>query len=157
MKKIFYLGLIVGIAWLIESKDARQKVYRSIAIIKNGIDRIVIRGDHMETRIIHGHDALVRVMREPGRLVIVSFESDLTSVTRFQSDDFNNKLKNFPSKVLFARVIKERNEALMKSEGVVKLPTLRVYREGMFLKEFKAPLNESAFLGYINFKLENWY
>jgi len=157
MKKLFYLGFIVGIAWLIESKDARQKVYRSLAVIKNGVERLLVRGDHMETRIILGHDALANVMKEPGRLVIVSFESDRTSVSRSQSDDFNKKLKLLPSKVLLARVIRERNEALVKSEGVVLLPTLRVYREGKFLKEFKAPLNESAFLGYINLKLDNWH
>lgn len=157
MKKIFYLLLLAGIAWITVSEQMRQKVYRSLFLIKGGAERLIIRGNHMETRFINDDAEFERAINEPGRLVIVSFENKLLSVSETQSEKIRNKLRSLPAKVLLVRVQQERNEALIQRQKVQMLPTLRVYKEGKYLREFKAPVDEDAFFSYINDKLENWF
>lgn len=155
MKKLIYLVIATVVVVLLVSKDIRHKVYRSIIVAKNGAERLVFRGDHLETRFID-EGSFDSVIKEPGKLIIVSFQHELTSVAKTNSARFDAKIRQLPAKVLLAKVQAEKNEALLEKLEIDDLPTLQIYREGKLLREYKPPIDEDAFLADVEYRLKNW-
>lgn len=155
MKKLIYLVILAAIGCVVVSEEIRHKVYRSLMVVKSGAERLVMRGNHLEVRVVD-EDSFDSTIKEPGRLIIVSFQHELTSVAKMQSTAFDERMKDLPAKVLLAKVQKEKNEALLDRLGIEQIPTLRVYREGKLLREYEAPIDKEAFFEYVDYLLKYW-
>ena len=154
MKKLIYLAILALIISMVVSKDFREKILRSTSIAKDGVERLVFRGDYLTVSVVDD-DNFDNVILKPGRVVIIYFQHEMTSVAKTQSAAFESKMKDFPAKVLLGKVQAERNEVLLERLGIDQIPTVRVYREGKLLKEYEAPLNEDAIVDYVESLLEN--
>ncbi|MBK1832186.1 thioredoxin family protein [Verrucomicrobiaceae bacterium R5-34] len=155
MKKIIYLVLIAFAVALVSSEDIRKKTLRSVTVVINGLDRLIFRGNHVETRIVD-EDSYDDVVQEPGRLVVAYFVKDLTSVGKSQSVGLDQKLSELPAKVLLAKVQGNENRALLDRLKIRNLPAIRIYREGQLTRSFDAPIVDEQVIEAIEFMLRNW-
>ncbi|BDS05089.1 hypothetical protein NT6N_01290 [Oceaniferula spumae] len=153
MKKLIYLALIIGVIALVRSKELRQKTIRSLEVVKNGVERLVFRGNHAEVRLVDEED-FDRVINEPGRIVVVYFKHELTSVSKVESAELDARLKELPNKVLIAKVRAEQNEALINQLQISVLPTLHIYRNGSLQNEYRAPIDEAEFIEVLGKMIE---
>ncbi len=154
MKAIFYICLVLGALVLPASKGMRDGAVVFIKAMATGIERLVIRGDYAEVRIVDGEE-FEMVINEPGRLVIVAFQNEMTTKSRSERRELDDAIRRLPAKVLVAKVIAERNAPLLNDLNIPIVPTMRIYRQGTMVKEFKGTVNKIEFLRVVQHCLDN--
>lgn len=154
MKALFTIILVMGALLLPASKGVRDTVIAALSAIAGGVERLVMRGDYAEIRLVDDHE-FDNVIREPGRLVIVVVQKELTASSRGQTIDLDHAMKELPGKVLIAKVIAERNSKLISRLEITDVPTIRVYREGYMLRKFDVNVDKDDFVSYISARLRD--
>lgn len=125
-----------------------------IKAMATGIERLVIRGDYAEIRLVDG-DEFETVINEPGRLVIVAFQNEMTTRSRSESRDLDEAIRRLPAKVLVAKVMAERNAPLLSYLSIPSVPTMRIYSRGKMVKEFKGKVDTDDLLRVVQYHLDN--
>lgn len=136
------------------SKGIRDTAITALSAIATGVERLVMRGDYAEIRLVDGNE-FDKVIREPGRIVIVVVQRELTASSRSETLELDHAMKELPGKVLIAKVIAERNTALMTRLKISTIPIIHVYREGQLLKKFEASVETEEFTKFIRARLED--
>ncbi len=154
MKAIFYICLVLGTLLLPASKGLRDGAVVFIKAMATGIERLVIRGDYAEVRIVDG-DEFEMVINEPGRLVIVAVQNEMSTASKSDSQELDEAIRRLPARVLVAKVIAERNAPLLTYLDIPAVPTMRIYSRGKMVKEFKGKVNKDDFLSVVQYYLEN--
>ncbi len=145
MKSILYIMLIAGSVVLAVSKGLRETTLSIVKVAANGIERMVMRGDHAEVRTIDG-DEFELVINEPGRIVVVVIENKLSTASKKKSHDLEYTIRQLPAKVLFAKVVAESNGALLKRLNIPQVPNVRIYVRGELAGEFKGRVDQDEIL-----------
>lgn len=154
MKVLITILLLLGALFLPASKGFRDAVISGLTTIASGVERLVMRGDYAEIRLVD-EDEFDDVIREPGRLVMVVVQKELTASSRGKTLDLDHAMKELPSKVLIAKVVAERNTALMTRLKVTEMPVIFVYRNGTLLRKFKSTVEKEELISYIEARLKD--
>lgn len=154
MKILVTIILLVGALFLPASKGLRDAAITAVTAVASGVERLVMRGDYAEIRLVDG-DEFDAVVREPGRLVIVVVQKELTASSRSETHELDHAMKELPGKVLIAKVVAERNTALMTRLKITRVPEIHVYRGGVLLRKFDATVDKDDFTDYIHARLED--
>ncbi len=99
------------------SRGLRVAAIGLLKSVASSIERLVIRGDYAEIRMVDGEE-FDMVINEPGRVVIVVIQNELTAASRSETHELDEEIKRLPGKVLVAKVIAERNQALLETDAV---------------------------------------
>lgn len=154
MKTIFYTLLVVGAMLLPASKGVRDGVIALVKSVASGLERIAIRGDYAEIRYVDDSEFDMAVA-EPGRVIVVVFQNELTASSRSETAKLDEALKRLPAKVLIAKVVVERNQSLLERLHVSEVPTIRVYMAGKMIREYKDKLDENEIVRLVNYHVEH--
>lgn len=154
MKAIFYICLVLGALVLPASKGVRDAAIGVVTAVASGIERLVIRGDYAEVRLVDG-DEFEKVIREKDRLVIVAVRNELTASSRSETQEIDGVIKRLPATVLVAKVIAERNMELLKRLKIPSIPNMRIYSNGLMVKEFRGRVDKAEFKRVVEHYLEN--
>ncbi len=136
------------------SERARNVVFQMASVVVTGLEQVFLQGEYAEVRMVDGAE-FDAVIKEPGRLVIVDFHHEETSGSYSEKSEFDESVNRLPSKVLIAKVLAGRNIELMDRLQIHNVPTLRVYREGQLLEEFKGKVDTDRFLEVVRYHLAN--
>ncbi|MBT8037903.1 MAG: hypothetical protein KJO21_10195 [Verrucomicrobiae bacterium] len=155
MKAVIYIVLVMGALLLPASKFVRDSAIVFIKAMATGIERLVIRGDYAEIRLVDG-DEFNEVIHEPGRLVIMSVQKEMTASSRSEVLELDQAIKRLPAKVLVAKVIAEQNAPLLAELNIPRdVPTMRIYSRGKMVKEFQGSVDKDKFLRVVQYHLDN--
>jgi len=149
MKSIFYICMALGALLLPVSEGIRDAVVVAIKSVATGIEHMMIRGDYAEIRVVEG-DEFDKVINEPGRLVIVSVQSELSAGSRGADGELQKEIRRLPAEVLVAKVIAERNRELLHRLNMPIIPTLQIYSRGKLVRQFSGNINKTEFLVVMN-------
>ncbi|MCP5535561.1 MAG: hypothetical protein H7A51_04905 [Akkermansiaceae bacterium] len=149
MKAILYTILVLGALMLPASRGVRIAAISLLKSVAAGIERMVIRGDYAEVRMVDA-DEFDQVINEPGRIVIVVIQNELTASSRGETHDLDEEIKRLPAKVLVAKVIAERNTSLLEKLNVPAVPNVRIYKDGRMMREFRGKVDKSEFINTVN-------
>lgn len=152
MKAILYTLLVAGALLLPASKGLRVAAISLLKSVATGVERMVIRGDYAEVRMVD-EDEFDMVINEPGRIVIVVIQDELTASSHSETHDLNKEIKRLPAKVLVAKVIAERNASLLKKLNITAVPHVRIYRAGKMEREFRGKVNNEELLKTVTYYL----
>ncbi len=152
MKFLITIILLTGALFLPASKGVRDNAITMITAIASGVERLVMRGDYAEIRLVDG-DEFDEVIREPGRVVIVVVQKEISSSSRRKTLDLDHAMKELPGKVLIAKVMAERNTALLTRLKIAQVPAIRVYRNGVLLEKFNTDVDKDRFIEFIEARL----
>lgn len=143
--------LLVGAIALPTSEHVRKIFYKVAVTTLSGVEEVINAGDTAEVRMVDS-DNFDKTIRTPGRLVVVDFRHESTYYndgdTRLAS-----ALERLPSKVLIAKVLAERNVELMDRLQIHNIPTVRVYREGQLLEEFKGGVDQKQLITVVKYHI----
>jgi len=154
MKTIFYICMALGALLLPVSEGIRDAVVVAIKSVATGIERMMIRGDYAEIRVVEG-DEFDKVVNEPRRLVIVAVQSELSAGSRGVNGELEKAIRRLPAEVLVAKVIAERNQKLLQRLNIPAIPTLQIYSRGKLVRQFSGNINKTEFLVVMNENLKN--
>lgn len=154
MKSFFYICLLAGALALPVSERLRSAALQVATVAVTAMEQVLFRGDFAEVRSVDAED-FDETIRESGRLVIVDINHEETSVNQSSKSQLDASIARLPSKVLVAKVLAGRNIELLDELQIKNVPTLRVYRNGELLEEFKGKVDEERFLETVNYHLEN--
>lgn len=149
MKAILYTLLVMGALLLPASRGIRVAAISLLKSVARSIERIVIRGDYAEVRMVDG-DEFDLVINEPDRIVIVVIQSELTASSRSETQELDAAIKHLPAKVLVAKVIAERNAPLLKRLNIPVLPNVRIYKAGKMVREFRQEVDKDELIKTVN-------
>ena len=136
------------------SRGLRVAAIGLLKSVASSIERLVIRGDYAEIRMVDGEE-FDMVINEPGRVVIVVIQNELTASSRSETHELDEEIKRLPGKVLVAKVIAERNQALLERLNIPNVPNIRVYSRGKMVREFKGKVNKDELLSTVHHYLDN--
>ena len=153
MKTLFTTILLLGALLLPASKTFRNAAVQGLTTVASVAERYILRGDYSEIRFVE-EDEFEDVIREPGRLVVVVFHKELAASSRSKTQRLDKLMKQLPSKVLIAKITSESSAALMERLNISDVPTIRVYRDGVLLREFSGAISSTEFKAYIDARLE---
>lgn len=154
MKALLTIIILVGALFLPATRGVRDGAVGALSSLASGVERLVLRGDYAEIRLVD-EDEFDSVIREPGRLVVVVVQKELYASSRSQTFDLDHAMKELPGKVLIARVVAERNTALMTRLKITQTPVVFVYRNGTLLRKFDTTEGKDEFINYIEARLED--
>lgn len=123
-------------------------------LLLSGVEILLDGSQYAEVRMVTNDD-FDEVVNEPGRLVIVDIETEQKTVQRGSKSELDTAMQDLPSKVLIAKVLPERNIALMDRLQIHNIPMLRIYREGVLLEEFTGEVDRDRFISTVNHHLSN--
>lgn len=154
MKIFIYLGLLAGAIVLPTSDRARSIFVHMGQVALDGFGEVLWGEGYAEIRMVDENN-FNETINEPGRLVIVDIHHEEISSPRSDKSDLNKSMNRLPSKVLVGKVLAEKNIALLDHLQIHNIPTLRIYRDGEILEEFKGQVDEEQFLKIVNHHLTN--
>jgi len=154
MKTFLYICLLVSALALPTSERVRNIVFRMASVTLMGVEELVTGKGAAEVRMVDDKD-FDSVIHEKDRLVIVDFHHEATSVERNDKVDIDNSISRLSSDVLVAKVLAGRNIELMDRLNIQTIPTLRIYRNGKILEEFKGKVDKEQFLKIVQYHLNN--
>lgn len=152
MKNFIYLCLLAGAIVLPTSERARS-VFAQIGMSAiEGVGEVLWGEGHAEVRMVDESN-FEKTINSPGRLIIVDIHHEEMSVARSDKSDLNESMNRLPSQVLVAKVLSEKNIGLLDQLQIHNIPTLRVYRDGEILEEFKGKVDRERFLEIVRYHL----
>ena len=154
LKGLLYISVLAGAAILPTSERARNVFFQAVKVAADGVEEVLRISDSAEVRQVDGNE-FDQVIKEPGRIVIVDFHNEDVALTDRKKKKLDNAIKHLPSKVLVAKVLAGRNIELMDRIQIHNIPTLRVYRDGKLLEEFKGEVESEAFTKVVEYHLNN--
>ena len=154
MKSFLYICLAVAALMLPVSERMRSVAIEVATVAITGLDQIIFKGGYAEVRMVDGAE-FEAVINESGRVVIADFHHEQISVARSDKSELDASINRLPSRVLVAKVLAGRNMELMDRLQIQNLPTLRVYREGQLLEEFKGTVDQKQFLEIVQYHLDH--
>lgn len=149
MKTIFYICLMLGALLLPASKGIRDATISLIKSVASSIERLVIRGDYAEVRIVDA-DEFEMTINEPGRVVIVVFQSGMAESSTPEKREFDDTIKSLPGKVLVAKVMANSNASLLKRLNVNTIPTIMIYSRGEMVRSYKGTVDKDDLVATVN-------
>ncbi len=154
MKAFLYICLAAAALMLPASERMRSIALEVATVAIIGLDQIIFKGGYAEVRMVDSAE-FDDVINEPGRVVIADFHHEQISVVRSDKSELDVAINRLPSKILVAKVLAGRNMELMDRLQIQNLPTLRVYREGQLLEEFKGDVDEKKFLEIVKYHMDH--
>lgn len=153
MKSFFYICLLAGAIVLPVSERARSIGSHIGMAALSGIEEMLWGEGYAEIRTVDESN-FEETVQSPGRIVIVDFHHEEISVARSDKSDLDQSINRLPSQVLVAKVLAEKNIALLDELQIHNIPTLRVYRDGEILEEFKGKVDRERFLKIVRYHLD---
>jgi len=154
MKTFLYICLLVSALALPASERMRNIVFKMASITVKGVEQILTGRGFAEVRMVD-EENFDEVINEKDRLVIVDFHHEETSVAKSDKSDLDASINRLPSNVLVAKVLAGRNIELMDRLNIQNIPTIRLYRNGQLLEEFKGKVDKKRFMGILQYHLDN--
>ena len=154
MKSFFYICLLAAAVLLPTSERIRTAAVEVATVAITGVDQILFKGGYAEVRMVDG-DQFDEVINERNRVVIVDFHHEELSVAQSDKSKLDASINHLPSKVLVAKVLAGRNMELLDQLQIQNLPTLRVYRNGQLLEEFKGKVDKDQFIEVVQYHLDH--
>jgi len=154
MKAFFYICLAAAALMLSASERMRSVALEVATVAITGLDQMLFKGGYAEVRMVNGAE-FEDIINEPGRVVIADFHHEQISVARSDKSELDAAINRLPSKILVAKVLDGRNMELMDRLQIQNLPTLRVYRGGQLLEEFKGKVDKKQFLEIVQYHLDH--
>ena len=152
MKSFIYISLLAGAIVLPTSERARS-VFGQIGMAAlEGVEDVLWGEGYAEVRMVDESN-FEEAINSPGRLIIVDIHHEEISVARSDKSDLNESINRLPSQVLVAKVLAGKNIVLLDQLQIQNIPTLRVYRDGEILEEFKGKVDKEHFLEIVNYHL----
>ena len=154
MKTFFYICLLAGALALPTSERARSIVTNVGGAAFNGVEEMFFGDGHAEIRTVDEGN-FDTTIQTPGRLIIVDFHHEVISVARSDKSDLDHSISLLPSRILVAKVLAEKNIELLDKLQIHNVPTLRIYRDGEILEEFKGKVDRERFLKIVQYHMDN--
>ena len=154
MKSFFYICLLVAAVLLPTSERIRTAALEVATVAITGVDQILFKDGYAEVRMVDG-DEFDDVINERNRVVIVDFHHEELSVAKNDKSELDASINRLPSKILVAKVLAGRNMELIDRLQIRNLPTLRVYRNGQLLEEFKGKVDKDQFIEVVQYHLDH--
>jgi thioredoxin-like negative regulator of GroEL len=152
VKSFIYICLLAGAIVLPTSERARS-VFGQIGMAAlEGVEEVLWGEGYAEVRMVDESN-FEKTINSPGRLIIVDIHHEEISVARSDKSDLNESMNRLPSEVLVAKVLAGKNIALLDQLQIHNIPTLRVYRDGEMLEEFKGKVDQERFLKNVRYHL----
>mgnify|MGYP002640421795 CR=1 FL=1 len=154
MKTILYICIALAVVVLAASEGMRHAAVSAFKSLTIGIGRLVVGSDYAEIRVVEGHE-FDQVINEPGRVVIVVLQSELSAGSHGKNQDLERSIKELPAQILVAKIMVERNQELLKRLDVSAIPALQIYVRGKLVKGFSGNIDKTEFLNAVNESLQN--
>ena len=154
MKSFLYISLLAVAVMLPRSERVRNAAFEVTTVIFTGVNQILFKDGYAEVRMVDA-DEFDEVINEQNRIVIVDFHHEDISVAKSDKSELDASINRLPSKILVAKVLVGRNMELLDRLQIRNLPTLRVYREGQLLEEFKGKVDKDKFLEVVQYHLDH--
>lgn len=139
------------------SERMRTIVYKAATVamtgVEHGVTQMLTNYGHAEIRMVDGSE-FDHVISKSGRLVIVDFHYEETMVLKNDKSDLDKSISRLSSEVLVAKVLADRNVELIDRLQIQTIPTIRVYRDGELLEEFKGKVDNDQFLKTVQYHLD---
>lgn len=154
MKTFLYLCLLAGAIALPASERMKTAAVQVLSASFSALEAVLFRGDNAEVRMVNGNE-FDQVIKESGRLVIVDFHHEETVKLTDAKIELDQSINRLPSTVLVAKVLADRNIELLDRLQIHNVPTLRVYRDGVLLEEFKGKIDNDRFIEVVQYHIDN--
>lgn len=136
------------------SERMRSAALEMATVVITGVDQILFKDGYAEVRMVDA-DQFEEVIKERNRIVIVDFHHEELSVAKSEKSELDASINRLPSKILVAKVLAGRNMELVDRLQIQNLPTLRVYRDGQLLEEFKGKVDKDQFIEAVQYHLDH--
>jgi thioredoxin-like negative regulator of GroEL len=152
VKSFIYICLLAG-AIVLPASERVRNIFAQIGMAAlEGVEEVLWGEGYAEVRMVDESN-FEKTINSPGRLIIVDIHHEEISVARSDKSDLNESINRLPSEVLVAKVLAGRNIALLDQLQIQNIPTLRVYRDGELLEEYKGKVDRDRFLKNVRYHL----
>jgi len=152
MRTFFYICLLAGTVALPFSENMRKIFFQLANVAVSGVEEVVVPSKYAEVRSVNNKN-FEEVINKPDRIVIVDFHQEDISMEDSDKKELDRAIERLPSKVLVAKVIAGKNLELLDRLQIHNLPTLRVYRQGVLLEEYKGKIDKQKFIKVVKHHL----